>query len=228
MVDLVRHGATRIADGKQVAYTNDGSGTESLFVRDAAGATPQVPLFASAVLFKKTRSWSPDGRTVLFTQRSPETQNDLIAVPASGDRAPVPYLHETFNEDLGRFSPDGRWVAYVSDESGSNDVYVRSFPVPDHKHRVTTDGGTWVDWKRDGTALLIVGADSRQLKVADVRAGADLSIGAPQVVGALPAGAIAWDAAGDLQRLLVSVPSSDSPGLSLTVVTDWIAAMGKR
>ena len=53
-----------------------------------------------------------------------------------------PYLNDVPNEDLGKFSPDGKWIAYISDEAGSNDVYIRSFPVPDHKYRVTTDGGT--------------------------------------------------------------------------------------
>jgi Tol biopolymer transport system component len=240
VIDLVRHGANRVADGPglnyqavwspegtRLAYTNDSSGSEQLFARDAGGATPEVQVYASPTLFKKARSWSADG-TLLFAELSPETQNDLVGVATSGGGKRIPYLHDRFQEDLGRFSPDGRWVAYVSDETGTNDVFVRSFPTPDRKYRVTTDGGTWVTWNAAGTQLLIVGADSRQLKVADVRPGADLSIGIPKVVGALPAEAIAWDASRDLQRLLVSMPASGSAGLSLTVVTDWTAALVKR
>jgi Tol biopolymer transport system component len=240
VLDLTRNGASKIADnpglnynvvwsadGKRLAYTNDGSGTENIFSRDAAGAMPEAQLYASPDLFKKPHSWSIDG-TILFTQLSPDTANDLVAVSGAGGAKAVPYVHESSNEDLGQFSPDGRWVAYVSDEAGSADVYVRSFPTPDRKHRVTTDGGTWAAWNAAGTELLIVGADGRQLKTADVHAGADLSIGIPKVVGALPNEAVAWDASRDLQRLLVVVPASGSAGLSLTVVTDWLAAVKKR
>jgi len=241
VLDLVRRGATRIAetqhlnyfvswspDGKQLVYTNDDSGTETLFVRDAGAALPTKPFYSSSVLFKKSQCWSPDGKVLLFTQRTPDTQNDLMTVSTSGERTATPFLNESFNEDGGRFSPDGRWVAYFSDEAGTNDVYVRSFPRPDRKYRVTTDGGTWVTWKRDGTALLIAGADGHQLKMADVRAGPELSIAVPRVVGHLPADTVAWDSAGDLQRLLVSVPGEGNPGLSLTVVVDWLSLLRKR
>jgi hypothetical protein len=241
VIDLASRGATKIADkkglnyspawspgGDRLAYTSDRSGTENLFVRDAAAATDEAQLFASPVLFKKVRDWSPDGTVVLFNQRTPDTQNDLATVPASGGSEASPWVRDAGNEDFGRFSPDGRWIAYVSDESGSSDVYVRSFPKPDRKYRVTTDGGTWAAWKRDGSALLIVGANGLQLKVADVRGGADLSIGPPKVVGTLPAGAIGWDATGDLERLLVSLPAAGSPGLSLTVVSDWLSLVRTR
>jgi serine/threonine protein kinase/Tol biopolymer transport system component len=240
VLDLARHGATRIADkpganyqvawspdGKRLAYTSDGSGTENLFVRDAAGATPEMPLFESPALFKKVQSWAADG-TVLFTQRTPDTGNDLMTVGAAGGRSAAPYLHETFSEDLGRFSPDGHWVAYVSDESGNPDVYVRSYPTPDHKYRVTTDGGTWAAWNGAGTQLLVGGADGRQIKLADVRPGAELSISVPKVVGLLPPDASAWDVSRDLQRLIVSVPAPGSVGLSLTVLENWRAELRKK
>ena len=240
VVDLARHGSSKIADspglnymvawspdGSRLAYTNDRTGTEQIVVRDAAGATPEAQLYESPDLFKKPSAWSPDG-SVLFTRRSPETGNDLMTVKTSGDAKAALYLNETSDEDLGRFSPDGRWVAYVSNEAGPGDVYVRSFPTPNRKYRVTTDGGTWVTWNASGTQLMIVGADGRQLKIADVRPGTELSIGVPKVVGALPAEAIAWDASRDLQRLFVSVPASGSAGLSFTVVIDWIAALAGR
>jgi len=240
--DLIRRGATRIAegrhvsysvvwsaDGKRVVYANDDSGRENLFIRDAGGVTPAEPFFSSETPFKTPNAWSPDGKFLLFTQLAPETQNDLLLISASPARTLSTFLKEPSNETLGRFSPDGRWVAYVSDETGSSDVYVRSFPVPNRKYRVTTDGGTWVSWKRDGTALLLVGANGRQLKRAEVRAtGAELSVGVPRLLGTLPSGTLAWDSSGDLQRLLVSVPTNGNPGLSLTVVSDWVSALRKR
>ena len=239
-IDLARHGATRIADAPhfnyyvawspdstRLVFANDGAGVENLFVRDAMAATPIQPFYQSAEQFKKPVSWSSDGKFLLFSQRNPGTQEDLMVMPASGGGAPTPFVNDPPNELSGRFSPDGHWIAYTSEESGSTEVYVRSFPTPDKKYRVTTDGGTAVRWKRDGTALLMTGADSRRLEIADVRLGATLTVSAPRVVGSLPPGILAWDAAGDLEHLIVATPSGDAR-LSLTVVTDWMTALRKQ
>jgi serine/threonine protein kinase/Tol biopolymer transport system component len=238
VLDLVRHGATRIAsaaglnyqiawspDGKRLAYASDASGSEKIFVRDAAAATPEVQLFDTPDLFNKPSSWSPDGSLLLFGRRVPGTQNDLAYVATSGGTQAKPYLNDVPNEDLGKFSPDGKWIAYISDEAGSNDVYIRSFPVPDHKYRVTTDGGTAVWWGTGGTSLLIAGADGHQLKIAAVRLGAELVVESPRPAGTVPRGALAFDPSPDLQRFLVAIPAGGNSGLSLMVVNDWLAAI---
>ena len=239
-LDMVRHGATRVADAPhfnyyvawspdsaRIAFANDGAGWENLFVRDAMAATPIQSLYSSADTFKKPMSWSPDGKWLLYNERHPNTQDDLFVVPTSGDAKPTPYVNDTVDENWGRISPDGHWVVYVSDESGSNEVYLRSFPTPNEKHRVTTDGGTAARWKRDGSALLIVGTDGQQLKIADVRLSPALTIGAPRIVGAIPRGILAWDAAPDLEHLLVAIPAGNAQ-LSLTVITNWLSAVKKR
>jgi Tol biopolymer transport system component len=72
--------------------------------------------------------WSPDGTMVLFTRQDPKTQSDLWAVRLMGDRTPVPVVKSNFDDGQGQFSPDGRWVAYVSNESGRNEIYVQGWP----------------------------------------------------------------------------------------------------
>jgi Tol biopolymer transport system component len=79
--------------------------------------------------------WSRDGRSLLFTQRGKDTGLDLWVLPMEGDHKPVPYLVTPFSEGQAQFSPDGRWVVYTSDETGTKEVYVRPFPM--------SSGGKW-------------------------------------------------------------------------------------
>ena len=105
-----------------------------------SGAGPQFPM-----------SWSPDGSTLAFHERKPNGERDIWVVSPGGD--PVPFLITPFDERSPRFSPDGKWLAYVSDESGRNDVYVQPFPGPGPKWLVSTDGGIDPVWSRDGREL---------------------------------------------------------------------------
>ena len=105
-----------------------------------SGAGPQFPT-----------SWSPDGSTLAFHERKPNGDRDIWVVSPGND--PVPFLLTPFDERSPRFSPDGKWLAYVSDESGRNDVYVQPFPGPGPKWLVSTDGGTDPVWSRDAREL---------------------------------------------------------------------------
>jgi serine/threonine-protein kinase len=105
-----------------------------------SGAGPQFPT-----------SWSPDGSTLAFHERKPNGERDIWVVSPGSD--PVPFLLTPFDERSPRFSPDGKWLAYVSDESGRNDVYVQPFPGPGPKWLVSTDGGIDPVWSRDGHEL---------------------------------------------------------------------------
>jgi dipeptidyl aminopeptidase/acylaminoacyl peptidase len=96
-------------------------------------------------------SWSGDGSTVAFHERKPDGKRDIWVVTPGGD--PVPFLLTPFDERSPRFSPDGKWLAYVSDESGRNDVYVQPYPGPGPKWLVSTDGGTDPVWSKNGREL---------------------------------------------------------------------------
>ena len=99
------------------------------------------------------QDWSLDGRFILFRQRDAVTGRDLWVLPVSGEQEPYALLRTQHNEDDARLSPDGRWVAHVSDESGQHEVYVARFDSPGDKWRISTSGGAEARWPRDGREL---------------------------------------------------------------------------
>jgi len=130
-----------------------------------SGAGPQFPM-----------SWSPDGTTLAFEERKPSGERDIWVVSPGQD--PVPFLLTPFDEHTPRFSPDGKWVAYVSDESGRNDVYVQPFPGPGPKWLVSTDGGIDPLWSKNGRELFYRQGD--ELMGVSVTAGAEFEASRPR------------------------------------------------
>ena len=110
---------------------------------------------------KKTDDWSPDGKYILYEKVDPKSKFDLWVLPTSGDNKPVPYLQTESNEAHARFSPNGKWVAYASDESGRTELYVQSFPAGRGKWQISTSGGDQPSWRRDGKELFYVAPDGK-------------------------------------------------------------------
>lgn len=103
--------------------------------------------------------WSPDERFLTYFRSDPKTQLDQWVLPLFGDRQVFPFLNAEFNESQGQFSPDTKWMAYVSDESGVSQIYVQSFPTLTGKFQISTEGGSQPRWRRDGRELFYVAAD---------------------------------------------------------------------
>jgi len=154
---------------------------------------------------------------------------------ASGDRKPFPYLQSQFDESEGKFSPDGRWVAYVSNESGRNEIYVQSFPLAGAKFQISTGGGTEAQWRKDGTELFYVAADQMLMAVPlklgrppaePFQAGSPKPLFAVQLVQGTNVGRD-YAVSNDGQRFLV--PSAEGSGEAppLTVVLNWQAGLKK-
>jgi Tol biopolymer transport system component len=125
--------------------------------------------------------WSRDGRFLLYEEQSAKGGSDLWVLPmeGAGERKPAPFLTTRSNERMGRFSPDGRWIAYASDESGRPEIYVRPFPVP------AGGGGTWTvsqgggfapRWRRDGTELFYITADGQVMASGSAQAAQRLNM----------------------------------------------------
>ena len=127
------------------------------------GATEQIPFATTAEDYPM--SWSSDGRHLLFFRNTPDTFADLWILPLIGERKPYPYLNTVNAESAGRFSPDSHWVAYTSDESGRQEVYVNSFPEPGHKIRISSNGGAMPTWRKDGAELYFVTDDRAVMAV---------------------------------------------------------------
>jgi Tol biopolymer transport system component len=158
-------------DGKRIVFTSSRSGSAALFEKDASGAGDDRTVFASVEPMGPL-GWSPDGQLLLYSTRHPKTGLDLWAAPMARDRKPVPVVHTPFDETAGQFSPDGRWVAYQSNESRPVQIYIQPFPGPGGPQQVTTAGGTQPRWSPDGKELFYVGLDGRLMAVP-IAVGAD-------------------------------------------------------
>jgi eukaryotic-like serine/threonine-protein kinase len=180
-------------------------------------------------LFTLAEDVSPDGRILAFTQRTARGNFDIWTLPLNGS-PPSPLMETPADETSVRFSPDGRFIAYASDESGRYEVYVSPFPVTATKTRISAAGGTLPRWNRDGRELLYLGADL-QLVSIPVRTAPTLTVGAPRRLFAVKSalkwddmkainGWSDWDVSRDGTRFLAVVPQPANEQ-ALTAVLDW-------
>src|SRR5262249_36630314 len=127
-------------DGTQLLFNSTRDGAAAMFQKIASGAGQEESLLKSTTPNNPT-DWSRDGHFILYDNADPKTLYDMWVLPLMGDRKPQPFLQTPFNEQGGRFSPDGKWIAYISDESGRSEVYVQSFPPTGAKWQISTNGG---------------------------------------------------------------------------------------
>jgi serine/threonine-protein kinase len=150
-------------------------------------------------------SWSPDGRHLAVDRLGPEGHSDAWILPLENDRRPYPFVEGRFDELMGAFSPDGRWLAYSSDETGRFEVYVRPFPGPGGRWQISTDGGIEPRWSAHGREIFFRNDD--QMLVAPVEPGPTLRAGTPRVLFEENFLGIIWDVsydvAADGERLLM-------------------------
>jgi Tol biopolymer transport system component len=216
-------------DGSRVVFNANRKGRLDLYMKSSSGAGAEEELLVSD-LDKVPADWSRDGRYVAFYVLSaPQTRNDLWILPLTGDRKPFPFLQTQFNEGQGRFSPDGRWIAYASDESGRSEVYVAPFPGPGGKWQVSTAGGVWPRWDRGGKELYYRASDNR-LMVAEVNGAASaFAVGAVRPLFTLPGTgqASAYEVTPDGQRFLVNALSEASMAVPITLLVNWPALLRK-
>ena len=167
-------------DGRTIVF---GSDTPSnLFRKEASGASGEQRLTQSRDP-QFPMDWSRDGRFILYEQDTLVDRRSLWILPVGpGDAKPTPYLRTTFNESMGRFSPDTRWVAFQSDESGRYEVYIDAFPEPRGKVRISTGGGVFPQWGASGRELFYVSADSNLMSVSLKVGNGSLDPSAPRAL----------------------------------------------
>ena len=167
----------------------------------------------------------------MFAVTAPKTGFDLWVMPLFGDRKPLPFLQTPFNENPGQFSPDGRWMAYASSESGRYEVYVTPFPGPGGKWQVSTAGGDWPRWRRDGKEIFYLAPGGTRLMAAAVNGGASaFEVGAVRELfntrGVAP-NAWTYDISPDGQRFLVNTFAEEAASTPITLVVNWPALLKK-
>ena len=190
---------------------SSGAGRDELLLK-----TPQVKL---------ATDWSADGRYILYYTIDPKAKADLWVLPLTGDRKPLSFLQTEFNERQGRLSPDGRFMAYVSDESGRWEVYVQPFPASGSMWKISTGGGADPRWRRDGKELYYL-AEDRKLMAVEVKTSAGFDPGVPKALfdTRFPAAIEIGHhhaASADGRRFLVQSASEDTAGSAITVVVNW-------
>ena len=227
-------------DGREVAFSHLMASDPRASARRADGSGTIRPLPTTAENAEFPNAWSPDGRLLLYsvsydTDRGGTRRRgtgDIWIVPLDGSSPPRPWFESPARECSATLSPDGRWAAYVSDETGRNEVYVRSFPDAGSKLKISQDGGIEPVWSRGGREIVYREGD--RFLAAEFRPGADPSAGAPRLLfrAALDSGGgqsdwpREYDVTPDGERFVAIRPEPvERPELRLAVVTHWTAAL---
>jgi Tol biopolymer transport system component len=251
LYDLARAATTRVTfdsdwdstpiwshDSKEIAFASNRGGRFALYKRASNLAGEDELLFKSED-HNYPGDWSPDGRFMLYSSGAPSREWVLPLGPELGDRKPIPLATSGFNEASGRFSPDGRWIVYQSDESGRNEIYVRSFDVSaaggtssavgireSGKWLVSNGGGTSPIWAADGKEIFYLSAD-RKATAVEVSTNPIFKAGVPNPLFGVPQGVLFWDASPDGKRFLIPVHARSSATPKFVVVLNWQAGLKK-
>jgi len=220
-------------DGTRVAFTMNHNVVRQKL---ASGEGDETELVQSRnVGIVTPTDWSPDGRFLLYSDYSMGTALDLSVLPRDGGKA-VPFMRTPFVEDQGRFSSDGRWVAYVSNQSGAFEVYVRAFTSDfsggsagaGGSMLISRGGGTAPRWRRDGRELFYLAADGKMMAVAvKASASAEFTTGTPTPLFQTPPATIVGDVAADGTRFLLVTPVGQTASTPFTVLLNWTNGLKK-
>ena len=219
--DAAEFGPVWTPDGERVIYQSDRPPYDIVW-RDSDGLGPEEPLVQNEY-DNHAFSVSPDGKLLAYMENNPETQGDIWVLPLDGGD-PFPYRNTEFLEASPVFSPDGRWLAYSSTESGEQEVYVQSYPDPtEGRQRVSADGGAEPIWAHDGSELFYRNGDQMMSASFDTDTG---SPGTETVLFErryLPR----YDLAGDGRFIMVRTPDEALPR-QINVVLNWFEELKQR
>jgi dipeptidyl aminopeptidase/acylaminoacyl peptidase len=210
-------------------FAADIEGGFGIFQKATSGSGEEKLLLKSDVLVIPY-SFSPDGRHLAYSRQDPKTNWDVMMLPLSEDAKPVAFRATAFREVAPRVSPDGRYVAYTSNESGRNEIYVQSYPGPGRTWQISTAGGLDAHWRSDGKELYYRGLDQKLMAV-EIRGGDALEPGLPQALfqGRVTTGPASTKYLPDRtgQKFLFVAPLGREAMTPTTVVLNWFAALGK-
>jgi len=219
-------------DGSSIVWASNRTVVHNLYWKAASGAGEETLLLKSDHDIRPT-DWSRDGRFIIYRQTDPETRLDVCVLPepGSGKEKAFPVVWTKANETMGTLSPNGRWLAYASDESGRYEIYVQRFPGGGGKRQVSKGGGNFPRWHGDGRELFYYTRDGK-LMASPVRSGERFEVGAAVSIFEFRAGSITFSFApyavtADGQRFLINAVVDAEPNAPLTVVVNWAAEVKK-
>jgi eukaryotic-like serine/threonine-protein kinase len=221
-------------DASRIVFSSSTVGTRiGLYMRDSSGAGSQELLLKSADP-KSPADWSLDGRFILYRDFDTKTNEfSLKVLPVTGDRKPMLVVNTKGEKTAGQFSPDGRWVAHSSNESGRREVVVAPFPGPGGRWQVSTAGGSEPRWRRDGRELFYLAPDGKLMAV-EVKQGPTFEVG--EAIPLFQTRArehisftdlFSYDVSADGQRFLINTDVGEATSSPLTVVLNWTAELKK-
>lgn len=237
LMDLVRDGITRFTfdaavdgfpiwspDGSRIAFeSRRKSGSYDIWLKPSSGAGTEE-LLLDTPNDEWPYDWSKDGRFLLYQLTDPKTGLDLWSLPMTGtDRKPAVVVNTPFLEQNGQFSPDGRWVAYDTNESGRPEIVVQPFPEPSGKWQLSTGGGTQPRWRADGKELYFIAPDGTLMAVTVAASGSTFEAGKPVAlfptnVGLIPKAQYAVSRDG---RFLMNQTIEASTAVPITLILNW-------
>ncbi len=244
--DLERNNGTRLTfggdnrfpiwspDGTRVAYASNRAsrGVEDVFevAADGSGGEKQLTHCDAKGGGCLADTWTPDGRQIIFHRITPSSSSDLWVMPANDFSKARPWLEAAGSSTQARISPDGRWVAYLSNESGRREVYVRSFADAAGRWQISTEGGLEPLWSRDGRELFFREGD--RMMAVDVLDGATFKPGTPRMLfeGAFagpdyPLGSYGISPDGRRFLMLRALNERPKPVAAINVVQNWTLAL---
>jgi len=218
-------------DGKRIAFQSNKEGPPDIFWQPADGSGGMERL-TNSEYSSAANSWSSDGQLLALNEINPTTGFDLSVLRLS-DRKVQPFLRTRFNESAPRFSPDGRWLAYISDESGRYEIYVQPYPGPGGKWLISTDGGTEPMWNPNGRELFY--RSGRKMMAVEIATQPGFVAGKPRMLFEgeyvqTPLTFPNYDVSADGQRFLMFKPSEQeaTAPTQINVVLNWFEELKRR
>jgi serine/threonine-protein kinase len=223
------HGVVWMPGGKRIAFVRASGSLSDVLAESADGTGRLERLGKAEVSATFPSSFSPDGRFLLVSGSGKDSGLDIGVLGLGGDPKEAkiqPLIHGAFDESEAAFSPDGRWIAYVSNESGRPEVYLQPYPAMDSRQQVSTDGGTEPVWSRGGTELFF--RQGRKMLMVEVRSAPAISVGRPRSLfegNYLDGPSVAnYDVSADGERFLM-VRGRDGGGAEAVIVLNWVGEL---
>jgi eukaryotic-like serine/threonine-protein kinase len=210
-------------DGNRLAYSTNRDSVNGIYVKNVDGTAAETLLVRSD--FHKTpTAWSTDGQLLAYDEQRPQGNLQLFLYRFS-DHTSIPFSNNRFSEMSAQFSPNGRWIGYISDSSGKIEVYVRPLSGPG-LWQISTNGGTGLRWSGDGKRLYYLDPN-KKIMVVEVKDGPNFEFSPPQELFSLPRTVTDLDITPDGKRLLIVSSLSDTQTTAITLVLNWMADLKK-
>jgi serine/threonine protein kinase len=218
-------------DDSRIVFASNRRGMHELYQRATSGSGADELLFDSESSFLWPTDWLPDGRIAIQSRDTKARTAVDVGVVSVADRKAVTLLGTSFDERNPQFSPDGRWLAYASNESGSFEIYVQPFPGMGQKWQVSSAGGATPRWRRDGKEIFFFKLPEKMLMSAEVKPGSTFEVGEPRPLFQTQ---VKWsdfgtqyDVSPDGSRFLITTLVGEERSEALTVVQNWLARLKK-